>query len=72
MPKFLENKLEKEYGKGSPIVYATMNKLGYMHGNKTTKKGQRAEAQHKSIKKNIKWWNLAKHNQNLFISKQKD
>lgn len=54
MPKFLENKLEKEYGKGSPIVYATMNKLGYMHGNKTTKKGQRAEAQHKSIKKNIK------------------
>ena len=40
MPKFLEHKLEKEYGKGSPIVYATMNKLGYMKGSKETAKGR--------------------------------
>lgn len=48
MPKFLERKLEKEYGKGSPIVYATMNKLGYMKGNKETKKGVKAEQKHEA------------------------
>jgi len=40
MPKFLEHKLEKEYGKGNPAVYATMNKLGYMKGSKETAKGK--------------------------------
>lgn len=46
MPKFLEKKLEKEYGKGSPIVYATMNKLGAMKGNKETAKGKAMTKKH--------------------------
>ena len=46
MPKFLERKLEAEYGKGSPIVYATMNKLGYMRGSKETAKGRAAQRKH--------------------------
>ena len=46
MPKFLEKKLEKEYGKGSPIVYATMNKLGAMRGSKETAKGKAMAKQH--------------------------
>ena len=48
MPKFLEHKLEKEYGKGDPKVYATMNKLGYMKGSKETAKGRAAEKKHKA------------------------
>ena len=51
MPKFLEHKLEKEYGKDNPIVYATMNKLGYMRGSKETKKGKLAERKHEMAKK---------------------
>jgi len=47
MPKFLEEKLEGEYGKGNPRVYATMNKIGAMHGNKETAKGREMEAKHK-------------------------
>lgn len=47
MPKFLEKKLQKEYGKKSPIVYATMNKLGYMKGNKETAKGRALAKKHK-------------------------
>jgi hypothetical protein len=58
MPAFIENKLKSEYGEHSPIVYATMNKLGYMHGNKETKKGEKVEEKHeaqvKAIKQNIK------------------
>lgn len=46
MPKFLEKKLAKEYGKGNPIIYATMNKLGYMKGNKETKKGEELDKKH--------------------------
>lgn len=46
MPKFLERKLEKEYGKKNPIVYATMNKLGYMHGNKETASGRAVQKKH--------------------------
>lgn len=48
MPKFLERKLEAEYGKGNPRVYATMNKIGAMRGNKITAKGKEMEAKHKS------------------------
>ncbi len=51
MPKFLEKKLEQEYGKGDPRVYATMNKLGYMKGNKETKKGKLVEKKHEMSKK---------------------
>lgn len=60
MPAFLEHKLEKEYGKDNPAVYATMNKIGAMHGNKKTEKGREMEEKHKihhqakAIKKNIK------------------
>jgi hypothetical protein len=46
MPAFLEKKLAAEYGKGSPIVYATMNKLGAMHGNKETARGRAMQAKH--------------------------
>jgi hypothetical protein len=55
VPAFIENKLKKEYGEKSPIVYATMNKLGYMKGNKETKKGREVEREHqiKAIKHNI-------------------
>jgi hypothetical protein len=47
MPEFLERKLEKQYGKGDPRVYATMNKIGAMHGNKITAKGRAMEKKHK-------------------------
>jgi hypothetical protein len=47
MPKFLEDKLSAEYGKGNPRVYATMNKIGAMRGNKETAKGREMEAKHK-------------------------
>ena len=49
MPAFLEHKLKKEYGAKSDIPYKVMNKLGFMHGNKETKKGKRAEAKHKAL-----------------------
>jgi hypothetical protein len=46
MPKFLEEQLKKEYGNNPHAIYGTMNKLGYMHGNKETKKGVSAEKKH--------------------------
>lgn len=46
MPRFLEQKLKKEYGEKSNIPYKVMNKLGYMKGNKETKKGRVAEKKH--------------------------
>ena len=46
MPKFLENKLKKEYGSNSSIPYKIMNKLGVMHGNKETAKGKAMEKKH--------------------------
>ena len=36
MPAFLDKKLKKEYPGNSGAVYGTMNKLGYMKGNKET------------------------------------
>lgn len=47
MPRSLERKLKKEYGEKSDIPYKVMNKLGYMKGNKETKKGKAAEKKHK-------------------------
>lgn len=38
----VEPKLQKRYGKDSPIVYATLNKIGLMRGNKATAKGTKA------------------------------
>lgn len=46
MPAFLEKKLSAEYGKGNPRVYATMNALGAMHGNKETLKGREMAREH--------------------------
>ena len=40
MPKILEAKLKKEYGKDSDVPYKIMNKLGYMKGSKETAKGK--------------------------------
>lgn len=48
MPKFLDEKLEGEYGKDNPRVYATMNALGAMRGNKETEKGRQMERKHKA------------------------
>jgi hypothetical protein len=50
MPEFLERKLEKQYGEGDPRVYATMNTMGVMHGNKETEKGRQMERKHKADK----------------------
>lgn len=56
MPNFLEKKLEKEYGKGNPRVYATMNAIGAMHGNKETPKGRTMAKKHQedALKRNVK------------------
>jgi hypothetical protein len=48
MPKFLEKKLKRRYGKKSKIPYMIMNKLGYMRGSKETEKGHKAEEKHRS------------------------
>ena len=40
MPKALEQKLKKEYGKDSDVPYKVMNKLGFMKGSKETAKGK--------------------------------
>lgn len=48
MPKFLENKLKKQYGNKSKVPFMIMNKIGAMHGNKETKKGERMEKKHES------------------------
>lgn len=47
MPEFLEAKLKKEYPNNPGAVYGTMNKLGFMHGNRETKKGKLAEKKHR-------------------------
>lgn len=49
MPKFLENKLKKEYGADSATPYKIMNKLGFMHGSKETPKGKAADQKHHSM-----------------------
>mgnify|MGYP003395185507 CR=1 FL=1 len=48
MPKFLEQKLKKEYGANSKIPYKVMNKMGVMRGNKITAKGKAMENKHES------------------------
>lgn len=47
MPRFLEKKLKKEYGKDSKIPYMIMNKMGAMRGNKETAKGMAMDKKHK-------------------------
>lgn len=46
MPKFLENKLKREYGNNPSAIYGTMNKIGAMHGSKETAKGRAMEKKH--------------------------
>ncbi len=48
MPKFLEDKLKKEYPNNPGAVYGTMNKIGAMKGSKITKKGLEMEKKHKA------------------------
>lgn len=47
MPEFLEKKLKEEYPNNPGAVYGTMNKLGYMKGNKETAKGKAVEIKYK-------------------------
>lgn len=46
MPKFLEQKLKKQYGAESNIPYKIMNSMGVMRGNKETTKGKTMEKKH--------------------------
>ena len=49
MPKFLEDKLKKEYGAKSDIPYKIMNARGFMRGSKITAKGRAAESKHNAV-----------------------
>jgi hypothetical protein len=53
MPKFLEQKLKREYAakgkKGKALdhaVFGTMNAIGAMHGNQITAQGERMQEKH--------------------------
>jgi hypothetical protein len=46
MPKFLEDKLKREYPNNPGAVWGTMNKLGAVRGNKITAKGKQMERKH--------------------------
>ena len=46
MPKFLVDKLRREYPHNDAAVFGTLNKRGYMRGNKVTAKGRAAQAKH--------------------------
>lgn len=48
MPKFLEEKLKKEYPGEPAAPYRIMNKLGAMRGSKITKKGEEMERKHEA------------------------
>lgn len=51
MPKFLEDRLKREYPGNPGAVFGTMNKLGAMHGSKETSKGKQMERKHKKDSK---------------------
>ena len=46
MPKFLEEKLKREYGEKSAVPFKVMNSIGAMKGNKETEKGREMERKH--------------------------
>ncbi len=48
MPAFLERKLKQEYGNNKHAIYGTLNKLGYMKGNKETAKGKALDKKKRS------------------------
>lgn len=56
MPKFLENKLKREYPNNPGAVFGTMNKIGAMRGSKITTKGKMMERKHQldALKKRVK------------------
>ena len=60
MPKFLEEKLRKEYGDNPRAIYGTMNKIGAMRGNKITAKGREMERKHNAKMRRGKVRRLAK------------
>ena len=51
MPKFLEDKLKREYGDNPRAVFGTMNKIGAMHGSQETAKGAEMERKHNEDQK---------------------
>jgi hypothetical protein len=53
MPKFLIDKLKKEYPNNPHAVYGTLNNLGAMHGSKETALGKRMEEKHERDKKSL-------------------
>lgn len=54
MPKFLEEKLKREYGDNPHAIYGTMNKIGAMKGSTETKKGKEMEKKHEAKSKALK------------------
>jgi hypothetical protein len=50
VPKFLEDKLKKEYGAKSKTPFKVMNKIGAMRGNKETAKGKMMAKKHAAKK----------------------
>lgn len=59
VPKFLEDKLKREYGANSKVPYKIMNSIGAMRGSKITAKGRAMERKHnakaRSLAKKIKF-----------------
>lgn len=51
MPKFLEDKLKREYGNNPHAIYGTMNTIGAMRGNQETAKGAEMERKHEQDQK---------------------
>lgn len=53
MPRFLEDQLRREYSKKGKkgrdldnAIFGTMNKIGAMHGNQPTPKGEAMQRKH--------------------------
>lgn len=51
MPRFLEQKLEREYGNNSNAIFGTLNKIGALKGSKETAKGKQMEKKHSAHEK---------------------
>jgi hypothetical protein len=51
MPKFLEDRLRREYPNNPGAVYGTLNAIGAMRGNKETAKGRAMQKKHNAKKK---------------------
>jgi len=48
VPKFLEDKLKRRYGRNSSVPYKIMNSIGAMRGSKETAKGKAMSRKHRS------------------------